>query len=75
MSKKLTPWFPRGTYPKRKGFYIASVYFSHFYRYWDGRSWFYGGDTLAEAVARQEGDPRRWPIDSPLMWRGLADKP
>lgn len=75
MKKKLTPWFPGGTYPTRKGFYIASVSTCNYYRYWDGRSWFYGGYTLEDAFMRQEGDPIRWPLKTPLRWRGLAEKP
>lgn len=74
MSKELTPWFPRWTYPARKGCYIASVGRSKFYRYWNGRTWFYGGYTVSDAMEEVRLQ-RRWPVDTPLEWRGLAEKP
>jgi len=76
MSKELTPWFPRWTYPARKGYYISSVSEdSVWYRYWDGKNWYYGLDTLEGAVREYTRYREAWPADTPLTWRGLAKKP
>lgn len=76
MSKELTPWFPRGTYPARKGYYISSVLKgTNFYRYWDGKTWYCGGDALEDAVRMYTHYRDPWPKTPPLTWRGLAVKP
>lgn len=72
---KLTPWFKPGTFPVRKGFYIASVApRATFYRYWTGRQWLIGNDSLRKAIA--EGTDRTpWWDQNCMHWRGLAEKP
>lgn len=70
--RKLTPWFPANVKPVREGIYIATVVRGDtFYRYWDGKVWHCGGDTVAKAAANRGF----WRFQNQIRWRGLAEKP
>lgn len=77
MNKKkltLTPWFPQGTKPARKGVYETAPRHSGFrplYQFWDGEKW--GGWNMYQhgaynnrLSASREQEP---------LWRGLASNP
>lgn len=73
-TKKLTPWFPPEVKPVREGVYIATVVREEtFYRYWDGRLWLTGDNTVKGAYREAgEGIPT-W--HQSIHWRGLAKAP
>ena len=59
---KLTPWYPSGTHPVRKGYYDRAYMDGIYRHYWDGifwRSW-------------HGSDPHWRQIKDYPLWRGLS---
>jgi hypothetical protein len=73
-AKRLTPWFPLGTRPARRGVYERDTPTVGRYAFWDGIQWYGYAQSPRHAkdsynnrfvsVFQQEG-----------QWRGLARKP
>jgi hypothetical protein len=61
LPEQLTPWFPRGSRPARKGFYDTRLSSGVVYRnYWDGQVFYYSNES-DEPCGVQDRE-----------WRGLA---
>jgi hypothetical protein len=80
MSKELTPWFPGGVKPARKGWYEVgeSTRLHHNntaklrgrpFRFWSGRMWLTASPSLGWSFSSIFG------THPCHQWRGLAKKP
>jgi hypothetical protein len=73
MTERTTDWFPPGVNPARPGPYEASISKypqSGYFRYWDGRDWYFVADTPAGAL-RNFKDEMRGHYNHCVTWRGL----
>lgn len=73
----LTPWFPKGVKPVRKGVYIASMAGNNFYRYWNGKWWSNGVFDLEKNgwPDVRNGKFGSYKEQMQMRFRGLAKDP
>ena len=73
---ELTPWFPRGTKPARKGVYMqhSGTLGQLGYQYWDGAVWFAWALTPPEANRMYCLDMRADQRFQDDQWRGITRK-
>ena len=74
---ELTGWFSGDTKPERPGVYRVKAIGASRYRYWNGVSWFYGGDRVVDAArtARMQENIVPHAQIKRMKWRGLSRPP
>lgn len=80
--KNLTDWISAETHPVRVGVYQMYNSFSphrlHYYRYWDGKHWYYGSSAGPHQAKKAYDTCRKRYEDQVLSltkWRGLNVEP
>lgn len=66
----LTEWYPAHIKPVREGVYEIKAGPPPWFRYWNGSSWHWGGDTPLEAL----GNKMIFKFNDNAQWRGLAER-